>query len=235
PYQPSTYLITTFLTLLAIAFTPKGAWLTFIFYALGIIFWLLKNRLFKRSLFLKVSVEFLFVSLILLSSLFQTGGKIIWSWGWLQISSNGIITLGTVTFKLFLSLLIVNILLYQLTQSQILNSLLTLKVPPLLVAIMGSMLRYLQLLNREFQTVRRAALSRNLTLTPQSTRLILANGIGSLFIRTYDRGERIHQAMVARGYTGLPEQDTQNPLKFTIKEKQFLGCVIIWLLLGQFL
>ncbi|MGL5032665.1 MAG: cobalt ECF transporter T component CbiQ, partial [Microcystaceae cyanobacterium] len=115
PYQPSTYLITTFLTLLAIAFTPKGAWLTFIFYALGISFWLLKNRLFKRSLFLKVSVEFLFVSLILLSSLFQTGGKIIWSWGWLQISSNGIITLGTVTFKLFLSLLIVNILLYQLT------------------------------------------------------------------------------------------------------------------------
>jgi cobalt/nickel transport system permease protein len=28
--------------------------------------------------------------------------------------------------------------------------------------------------------------------------------IGSLFIRTYERGERVHQAMLARGYQGLP-------------------------------
>jgi cobalt/nickel transport system permease protein len=28
--------------------------------------------------------------------------------------------------------------------------------------------------------------------------------MGTLFIRTYERGERIYQAMLARGYQGVP-------------------------------
>jgi cobalt/nickel transport system permease protein len=34
--------------------------------------------------------------------------------------------------------------------------------------------------------------------------LVVGNMIGSLFIRTYERGDRIHQAMLSRGYQGLP-------------------------------
>ena len=29
-----------------------------------------------------------------------------------------------------------------------------------------------------------------------------ARGVGSLFIRSYERGERVHLAMLSRGYTG---------------------------------
>jgi len=41
--------------------------------------------------------------------------------------------------------------------------------------------------------------------------------LGSLFIRTYDRGERIYQAMLARGYQGIPTQSVAT--KFTPRDK----------------
>ncbi len=31
---------------------------------------------------------------------------------------------------------------------------------------------------------------------------VLARALGSLFIRSYERGERVHLAMLARGYDG---------------------------------
>jgi cobalt/nickel transport system permease protein len=49
----------------------------------------------------------------------------------------------------------------------------------------------------------RAARSRNWEAGPFRTRLAAAGGIvGSLFLRTYDRGERVYTAMMARGYDG---------------------------------
>jgi cobalt/nickel transport system permease protein len=36
-----------------------------------------------------------------------------------------------------------------------------------------------------------------------------AKGIGSLFVRSYERGERVHLAMLSRGWTGsMPPLDT---------------------------
>jgi cobalt/nickel transport system permease protein len=96
---------------------------------------------------------------------------------------------------------------------------------------MGSMLRYLHLLKREFQTKKRAALSRNILLNPRQTRQVTANLIGSLLIRSYDRGERIHQAMLARGYSGLTM--TSEPSPFSRSERLFLGCLVLSLFLGQ--
>jgi cobalt/nickel transport system permease protein len=35
---------------------------------------------------------------------------------------------------------------------------------------------------------------------------VLARSLGALFIRSYERGERVHLAMLARGYDGtLPD------------------------------
>jgi cobalt/nickel transport system permease protein len=38
----------------------------------------------------------------------------------------------------------------------------------------------------------------------RSIRLIFGNMIGVLFIRTYDRGNLVYQAMLSRGYQGVP-------------------------------
>jgi len=108
-----------------------------------------------------------------------------------------------VALKMLLSLTMVNILILTTPIPALLHAIATLRVPPLLVAIMASMYRYIAVLADEFQSMRRAALSRNLMNSRKTQRLVIGNMVGSLFIRTYDRGERVHQAMLARGYTGL--------------------------------
>ena len=84
-----------------------------------------------------------------------------------------------------------------------------LRMPDLFVQIMGFMLRYLDVVTAELARMTTAMRSRG--LDPRSPRHwpVLARSLGSLFIRSYERGERVHLAMVARGYDGtLPSRGT---------------------------
>ncbi|KQT89533.1 cobalt ABC transporter permease [Marmoricola sp. Leaf446] len=83
-----------------------------------------------------------------------------------------------------------------------------LRMPDLFVQIMGFMLRYLDVVTAELGRMSTAMRSRG--LDPRSPRHwpVLARSLGSLFIRSYERGERVHLAMVARGYDGtLPTRE----------------------------
>ena len=87
--------------------------------------------------------------------------------------------------------------------SGLLRGLERLHFPRLLLTIISFLYRYLFLLQGEFLRLARAARSRNWDAGPLRVRLAAAGGIvGSLFLRTYDRGERVYTAMLARGYDG---------------------------------
>jgi cobalt/nickel transport system permease protein len=73
------------------------------------------------------------------------------------------------------------------------------------------MYRYIGVLIGEFNAMRRAAASRNLMGSNRWQRLVIGNMMGSLFIRTYERGDRVYQAMLARGYQGLPPVEKMPP------------------------
>ena len=200
---PSTRVLCTVLMVFAIALTPNGHWKTWALYGVGIATLVILSQVTFGSLAKRVGVEFIFIGVVLLGTLFQRSGEVIWQWGWLQVTTVGLTTLGSVALKMLLSLTMVNILILTTPIPALLQAISTLRVPPLLVAIMASMYRYIAVLTDEFQSMRRAALSRNLMNSRKTQRLVIGNMFGSLFIRTYDRGERVHQAMLARGYTGL--------------------------------
>jgi cobalt/nickel transport system permease protein len=77
-----------------------------------------------------------------------------------------------------------------------------LRMPDLIVQIMGFMLRYLDVVSAEMGRMVTAMRSRG--CDPRSPRHwpVLARSLGALFIRSYERGERVHLAMLARGYDG---------------------------------
>lgn len=181
-------------------FTPHGQWATWLIYGAVVLALIYISRVSWSTLISRVVVEFTFVAMILLGTLFRSGGEILWSWGFLRITSEGVMVLGSVTLKVLISLLWANLLILTTEIPQLLQALLVLRCPAILVAIMASMARNLNLLVGEFTTMRRAAQSRNLLLTPKSARRVIGNMIGSLFIRTLNRGDRIYQAMLARGY-----------------------------------
>ncbi len=84
----------------------------------------------------------------------------------------------------------------------IISGLTRLRVPAVFVGIIAFMFRYLDLIVDQFGRMRRAMVARG-----HDPRWIwqarpIASSTGTLFVRTYERGERVHDAMAARGFTG---------------------------------
>lgn len=78
-----------------------------------------------------------------------------------------------------------------------------LRVPRVITAIAGFMVRYLDIVAGEFSRRRVAMAARGFEPRWFWQTGPLAQSAGSLFIRSFERGERVHQAMVARGFSGL--------------------------------
>jgi cobalt/nickel transport system permease protein len=228
---PTTRVLCTLLFVFATALTPMGRWQTWAVYGTGLAIMLLLSRVTLPVLLKRVAMEFVFVGVVLLGTLFRGGGTVLWSWGWLQITTVGLTVLGSVLLKAALSLMMLNLLVMTTSIPDLLHALAKLRVPALLVAIMASMSRYIAVLVDEFTSMRQAALARNLLNGTHWQRLVVGNMIGALFIRTYERGDRVHQAMLARGYTGLfPTAEVRQSGRIDILA---FSLTVILLLLGQ--
>jgi cobalt/nickel transport system permease protein len=228
---PRTRVLCALLFVFATTLTPNAHWWTWAIYGVGLAVLMLLCRVTLSILLQRVAVESTFISAVLLGTLFRGGGEVLWHWGWLQVTTEGLLVLGSVSIKAFLCLLMLNLLTLTTSIPALLHALTELKLPPLLVAVIASMYRYIAVLVDEFTTMRRAAASRNLMGSNHYQRIVVGNMIGSLFIRTYERGERIHQAMLARGYTGLPPL-TEMP-KGGRQDSLALTMTLILLLMGQ--
>lgn len=77
-----------------------------------------------------------------------------------------------------------------------------LRVPPAITAIASFMLRYLEVVAGELRRMRSAMVARGHDPRWLWQLRPLATASGALFVRTYERGERVHLAMQARGFTG---------------------------------
>lgn len=83
-----------------------------------------------------------------------------------------------------------------------------LRVPGVLTAIAAFMVRYLEVIAGELGRMRTAMAARGYAPRWLWQARPVATSAGALFVRSYERGERVHAAMLARGYTGaMPELD----------------------------
>ena len=91
-----------------------------------------------------------------------------------------------------------------------------LRLPSTLVQILAFMVRYLGVVTDEMARMRVARESRGFQARTVSAWPAVATSAGALFLRSYERGERVHLAMLSRGYTGaLPVTD---PLRASARD-----------------
>jgi cobalt/nickel transport system permease protein len=91
---------------------------------------------------------------------------------------------------------------------RLLTGMARLHVPPVLTMIASFMVRYLELLAGEVRRMRTAMAARGYAPRWLWQARPVAASAGALFVRSYERGERVHAAMLSRGYTGvMPEID----------------------------
>lgn len=77
-----------------------------------------------------------------------------------------------------------------------------LRMPGLLVQIMSFMIRYGDVVTDEMRRMHIARQSRGFVARDLRQLATVARSAGALFIRVYERGERVHLAMLSRGYAG---------------------------------
>ena len=86
--------------------------------------------------------------------------------------------------------------------AELLRGLERLRLPTLLVTIAGFMVRYADVIADEVRRMRIARISRGHDPRWIWQARAVAASAGTLFIRSYERGERVYLAMVSRGYAG---------------------------------
>jgi cobalt/nickel transport system permease protein len=122
-------------------------------------------------------------------------------WG-LSLSESGLLGAWGLLAKGTLGVLASLTLAATTEPQELLAGLERLRLPNLLVQIMGFMVRYLDVVTSELQRMRIARESRGFVARNPRHWPVLARSAGALFIRSYERGERVHLAMLSRGYTG---------------------------------
>jgi cobalt/nickel transport system permease protein len=109
----------------------------------------------------------------------------------------------------------------------------------LMVQIASFMLRYVNVVNDEMERMKVARESRGFEATGIKHWKVLATAAGALFIRSYERGERVHLSMLSRGYDGvLPHEEPphiKSSLWFTAMMYPIVAALIfiIQILIGK--
>jgi cobalt/nickel transport system permease protein len=110
--------------------------------------------------------------------------------------------------KATLAVLATGVLAWTTPAPEILRGAERLGVPRTLIAIAGFALRYLQVLLDELRRMRLARVQRGDDPRWAWQARGTGRAVGALVVRTFERGERVHVAMLARGYDGrMPALD----------------------------
>jgi cobalt/nickel transport system permease protein len=117
----------------------------------------------------------------------------------IAVSEPGLVAAGGLVMKGTLGVLASLTLAATTEPHAIIRGLERLRMPAQLVQIMAFMVRYLDVVTDEMRRMRVALASRGFTARNPVHWPVLARSAGALFIRSYERGERVHLAMLSRG------------------------------------
>ncbi len=239
--DPRVKTVVTGLFILGNILLPDGAWLAFAA-AWGLVW--ISSRLARLpvSFILKRSFIVLPFTLAAITVLFSTQGTAVYTFPLfshtIAITNEGIVRFTSIIIRSWLSVQGAILLTATTRFPDLMHALRHLRAPRLLVAIISFMYRYLFVLADEAARLLRAREARSAAAAANQGggsilwRAKVAGGmVGQLFIRSFERSERVYNAMLARGYRG--QLMTMNPHDLTRQDWAGLGAAIFLLALIQ--
>lgn len=196
----------------ALALLPDGAWLAIV--ACGALIWsaVLRSRVGLRTILGRAAVALPF-ALVAITLVFSRAGtplaRVPLGPLTLVVTDAGVIAFASVLLKSWLSVQATLLLAATTHFSDLLHALRALRLPSALVAILSFAYRYLFVLVDEAERLLRARESRAAALPGRRSggslgwrAAVVGRMVGTLFLRSYERSERIYVAMLSRGFSG---------------------------------
>jgi cobalt/nickel transport system permease protein len=244
--DPRVKVAVTVLFILSNALLPDGAWSAFGLSWIALLWATHLSNLgldftFRRSF---IALPF---ALAAVSAIFSPLGEPLTTWtlGPLTLTPTdyGLVKFGSILLRSWLSVQAAILLVATTRFPDMIHAFEHLRVPAILTTIVSFLYRYLFVLTDEVMRLLRARDSRSATVVGLRSGRSVAwrarvtgNMAGQLFLRSYERSDRIYNAMVARGYTG--HMRTLHPHEMRRGDWAFavLSVVIILLLqlIGRF-
>ncbi len=166
---------------------------------------LLASRLPVRFILNRMKVICVFVIPILILMPFTYTGTPVFSLGPLVASVEGITFGVLVTIRSVTAILLVVTMLGTQRFDTTLKALALMRVPSIIIQMLLFTYRYIYVMVDEFLRIWSAMRAKGFTFTFSRYGLgMIGNLIGMLLIKSYERAERVYQAMIAKGYTGKP-------------------------------
>jgi cobalt/nickel transport system permease protein len=187
--------------------TPITRWPAFIAFFGLLIFTAVISKIPILLLFRRALIEIPFIFFAILMPFFGEGEK--FSIFGVMVYRDGLLAGTSIVVKGTLGVLAAVILSTTTTAREILRGLEKLKLPLIMVQIASFMLRYINVISDEMERMKVARESRGFIATGIKHWKVLATAAAALFIRSYERGERVHLAMLSRGFDGaLPSLES---------------------------
>jgi cobalt/nickel transport system permease protein len=186
--------------------TPLRAWPVFVACALLLAATAMVARVAGPTVWRRARIVLPPVLLIALLVPFMREGSTAFSLGPLTVSDTGLAVFASLAAKATIGTVAAVLLGATTSHADLLRGLAALRVPPLLTTTAGFMVRYLHVIADELRRTRAALASRAFHPRRVTDVAPLGRAAAALFMRTHARGERVHLAMLARGYDGtLPQ------------------------------
>lgn len=185
-------------TLVAVS-APLRAWPAYVACAAALAVIAAVARVSPRTLWSRASVVLPLVLFVAVFVPFVREGDPV-DLGPLTVSEQGLATLATVSAKAILGTLSAVLLGATTSFPDVLHALERLRAPRLLVLIAAFMYRYLFVIVEEVGRMRAALAARGYAPRHALQAAAIGRVATALFLRTYERAERVHLAMLARGW-----------------------------------
>lgn len=133
---------------------------------------------------------------------FTVGQTTLWQWGWLEFKLEGSQTALLIVVRFFCILTLSLVLFGTAPFINSIKALRSLGLPKAIVDMTLLSYRYLEELGETLNTMQKAIQLRGFNRHKLNRRYlqVIASLVGSLFVRSYERSNRIYHAMILRGY-----------------------------------
>jgi cobalt/nickel transport system permease protein len=240
--DPRVKVVVTLVFIVSNVLLPDGAWVAFV---------LAWGMLLVTSVFARLSLIFLITrslvalpfALAAVTAIFTLPGETVFSLdvgSWHLVASDaGLTRFFSIMVRSWVSVQMAILLTASTPFPDLVHALRHLRVPDILVATISFMYRYLFVLSDETVRLLRAREARSAQIKGMRKQggslgwraKVAGSMAGQLFLRSYERSERIYSAMLARGYHGTLM--TLNPHEMKPKDWFIGGLALICILFVQ--
>ncbi len=194
------------------AVLPLGAWPQIAALLLLVAVLAALGRIPARVFLLRLAPPLAFVALVSVAVLALAPGRPLLRVGPIPITDAGLVRFGSTLGRGAAALGAATLLVSTTRFTEVVEALRALRLPDVVTTTLGLAYRFLYVLNDEVEQLRRAARSRNAAEGAVKRRTLLLGIAAAALTRSFARSERIHRAMLSRGYAGTMPSLDPHPL-----------------------